>query len=127
MAKRKKVPQRTQVEILKPEGSAEEIVRKYGIDWRPGMDKYVGTRALVYYDETSFLILSNLYGKDELYNFNWHPDWVKVISLNESGEPEPFDNNGQSKCLWCSHPTKMIREKLGEKEFTINYCPKCGR
>jgi hypothetical protein len=127
---RAQLPKRTQVEVLKP-NDVHYIDKYNGLGWLPEMDKYIGTKALVDVDNESYIILTNkmynLTSPGSIYEFDWHRDWVKVISKDENGHPQSYDNEGRTHCYWCHCSIKKIREKVNNLRIMFAYCPECKR
>ena len=117
--RRKLLPKRTLVEIIKPEDP---------LAWHLNMNQFIGTRVFVHRDEGDFLILTEdcTCEYNRVYGYNWHPNWIKVISKDKDGNPEPYDNQDSIICYWCSGALNMIIEHF-ERLVEFHYCPRCKR
>ena len=119
----RKLPHRTQVQIIKPDN-----IKNYSLRWYSTMDEFIGIRALVNTDYLDYIILMCPGKINVLHAYDWHPDWVKVISKDKDGNPEPYDNQGRGSCYWCGTYTEtiiFIREDKRKESF--HYCSRCKR
>ena len=119
------LPRRTQVKIIKPD---DVKIKGRGVVWYPEMDRFIGTIALVSSSYKDYIVLICPDSNNNIHLYDWHPDWVKVISKDKDGNPEPYDNQGRGSCHWCDTPTKTIRLAFENKrKIILYYCPRCKR
>jgi len=120
-----KIPNRTLVRIVKPTIRYGKWRRSWKeVGWDQVMDMYNGRLGIIascytYNDYIHYTL------KDYIHYF--HGDWLKIISKDENGNPEPYDNEGKSNCYWCNNKTKLIKQNLETRVVTFCYCPKCKR
>jgi hypothetical protein len=126
----KRIPGRTLVEIIKPSKS------DFYCPWYPEMDKFVGVKALVRESGSAYVTLSSPSNPGVSYYscsnpgvsyYSWAFSYIKVLSKDKNGDPEPYDNQERAECYWCGYSTKKIKEKINNRTIIFNYCPECKR
>jgi hypothetical protein len=121
----KRIPDKTWVQIRKPEVSSEEWKDEWRIvGWDSRMDEYNNE----IYRIENYNKSSQYYHLEREDLFNWHHDWLVVLKLDKDGAPIPIDNQGRKNCYWCKEKikTRIIQFKY-EEEIKYMYCPKCLR